>query len=129
MLESYWCLYAVCPACVGDPTLEKLVRANLTETECSACGCTSDAPLACDLDVVTTYVRRLVEREFFIQPDALTSDEDDEPFYGESFDASGVLNEIPLEGIPVRLRSYIECALGEKHWCRRKFAQRNCLDH
>jgi Zn ribbon nucleic-acid-binding protein len=129
MLESHWCLYAVCPACVGDPNLEKLVKANLTETECNACGLASDAPIACDLDIVTAHVRRLVERDFFIQPDPVVSDGDDEPFYGESFDATSVLDEIPLEGIPNRLRFYLECELGEKHWCRRKFAQRYCLEH
>lgn len=97
----------VCASCIEEPTLRKVVEDNLTEYECDHCKREGEIPIACDLDVVITYMRGVIEE--------LYSCDQDEYLY-DTFDEYELFECIQLSVAKDELRDGLASAFKSNIW-------------
>ena len=114
----------VCVKCIEDPTLQEIVKDNLTEKWCDYCGREAKKPIACELRVIANYMKEYIEREYCDPVEELPFESAEGGYQGMVLDAWDVLEAIGFRVKSERLFDDIGSSLMDHDWCEKTSSSR-----
>ena len=111
----------VCETCIEEPGLQAVVQENLSSNRCDYCGREEESPIACELYIVTDFLRERIEEEYTDPANELPYESAEGGYIGTVSEGSEILAEVDFCIDNTELLDDIADAFSDSFYCRKDY--------